>query len=202
MEDDHTHERALAHFEELIYLRSTFLHHKSVLASIDHAIGNVFEPENHDEISKYVTKIKELVDFVQKMNELGARTTAIEFPLPNLHVSEAKPQYQEVNAKYEKLRDVRQQLAVLGIPTGGVETAMADILMVINIYLFKSCTQLIFSPNRSMAQPSLSRSQKSRLSRNSRLHLMSNLHHQTMYPGSWEGIFSLRVLAPLDQHVR
>ncbi len=137
MQDDLTHERALAQFEKLMDLRPTFLHHKSVLVSIDYALGNVFKPQNHDEIGKYITKIKELVDFVQKMDELGVGTTGIELPLPNLHVSEAKPQCQKVNAKYEKLRDVRHRLAELGIPTVGVETAMADILMVINIHLSK-----------------------------------------------------------------
>lgn len=131
MQDDHTHERALAELGKLMDPRPTFLQHKSVLVSIDHAIGNVFEPENHDKISKYITKIRELVDTVRKLNELGADTTGIEFRLPILRVSEAKPQSQRANAKYEELREVRQQLAVLGIPTVGVENAMADMFMVI-----------------------------------------------------------------------
>ena len=152
MQDDHSHERALAQFEELMGLRPTFLDHKSVLVSIDHAIGNVFEPRNHDEISTHITKIKELVDFVRKMNELGVGTAGIEFPLPILHVSEAKPQYQKVNAKYEKLKKIRHRLAVLGIPTVGVETAMADILMVINIHLSRFCVRLTDRLYRSMAQ--------------------------------------------------
>ena len=164
MQDDHTHERALANFEKLMDLRPTFLHHKSVLVSIDHAIGNVFELKNHDEIGKYITKIEELVQFVQKMSELGVDTTGIELPLPSLHVPEAKPQYQKVNAEYDKLRDVRHRIAVLGISTVGVETAMAHILMVINIYLSKLCTQLIDPLNRSMVQLLLSRFEKSRLS--------------------------------------
>ena len=133
MQNEHTYECALAQFETLIDLRPTFLHHESVLLSIDHAIGNVFESQNHDEIGKYITKFQELVEFVKKMNELGVGTTGIELSLPNLHVSETKPQDQKVNAKYKKLRDVRHQLTLLGIPTRGVETAMADILMVINI---------------------------------------------------------------------
>ena len=137
MQDDHAHERALAQFERLMALRPTFLHHKSVLVSVDHAIGNVFTPENHHEIGNYITKIKELVSLVQKMNQLGVGTTGIELPLPNLHVSEAKLQYQDDNAKYEKFKVVRHRLALLGIPTVGVETAMADILMVTNIYLSK-----------------------------------------------------------------
>ena len=163
MQDDHTHERTLAQLGKLMDLRPTFLHHKSVLVSIDHAIVNVFEPENHDEISKYITKLRELVDTVRKMNELGAGTTSVDFRLPNLRVSEAKPQYQKVNAKYEELRDVKQQLAALGIPTVGVENAMADILIVINIYLPKFCTQLTKSLNRSMTQSLLSTSKKNRL---------------------------------------
>ena len=158
MQDDHPHERALAQLGKLMDLRQKFLHHKSVLISIDYAIGNVFEPENHCEISKHVIKIRELVDTVRKMDELGAGTTSIDFRLPNLRVSEAKPQNQKVNAKYEQLRDVKQQLAVLGIPTVGVDNAMADILMVINIYLSKVCTQLTYSLNRSPTIFLLSRS--------------------------------------------
>ena len=157
MQDDQTHECALAHFEKLIALRPTFLHHKSVVVSVDHAIANVFKPQNHHEVGNYITKIEKLVVFVQEMNKLGVSTTGIGLPLPDLHVSEAKPQYQKVNAKYEKLRDVRQQLAVLGIPTIDVETAMADILMVTDIYLSKFCTQLTDPLNRSMVQLLLSR---------------------------------------------
>ena len=157
MQHDHTHERALAHFEKLIALRPTFLHHKSVLVSVDHAIGNVFKPQNHDEIGNYIPKIEKLVGFVQEMNKLGVRTTGIGLRLPDLHVSQAKPKYQEVNAKYERLRDVRHQLTVLGIPTIDVEIAMADILMVILIYLSRFCTQLTNSLNRSMVQLLLSR---------------------------------------------
>ena len=137
-------------------LRPTFIHHKSVLVSVDHAIGNVFKPQNHDEIGNYITKIEKLATFVQEMNNLGVSTTSIGLPPPDLQVSEAKPQYQEVNAKYEKLRDVRHQLSVLGIPTIDVEIAMADILMVILIYLSRSCTQLTDPPNRSMVQLLLS----------------------------------------------
>ena len=140
MQDDRTLERALAQFENLMDLRPTFLHHKSVLVSIDHAIGNVFEPQNHDDVGKYIIKVGELVDFVQKMNELGVGTTGIELPLPDLHISGAQPQYHKLNAKYERLKDVRHRLVVLGIPTVGVEAAIADVLMVINIYLSDFCT--------------------------------------------------------------
>ena len=84
-------------------LRATFLDHKSVLVSIDHAIGNVSEPQNYDEVGKYITKIRELVDLVQKMNGLGFGTTGIGLPLPDLHKCGAQLQYQKVNAKYEKL---------------------------------------------------------------------------------------------------
>ena len=151
MQDDSTLERALAHFESLMDLRPTFLDHKSVLVSIDHAIGNVFESRNHDEIGKYITKIRELVEFVQKMNGLGVGTTGIELPLPDLHISGAQPEYHKVNAKYDKLKDVRHRLVVLGIPTVGVEAAIADVLMVINIYPSTFCTQLTYSLFRSMA---------------------------------------------------
>ncbi len=151
MQNDRTLECALAQFENLMDLRPTFLHHKSVLVSIDHAIGNVFEPQNHDEVGKYIIKVGELVDFVQKMNELGVGTTGIELPLPDLHISGAQPQYHKLNAKYEKLKDVRHRLVVLGIPTVGVEAAIADVLMVINIYLSDFCTQLTDPLNRSMA---------------------------------------------------
>lgn len=151
MQNDHTLERALAHFENLVALRPTFLHHKSVLGSIDHAIANIFEDQNHDEVGKYIVKIRELMEFVQKMNELGVGTTGIELPLPNLHISGMQPQYQRINAKYEQLRDVRQRLVLLGISTVGVEAAIADVLMVINIYLSSFCTQLTNPPNRSMA---------------------------------------------------
>lgn len=157
MQDVHSHERALAHFEKLIALRPTFLHHKSVLVSIDHAIGNVFKPQNHDDIGNYIPKIEKLVGFVQEMNKLGVSTTGIGLPLPDLHVSKAKPQYQEVNARYERLRDVRHQLTVLGIPTIDVETAMADILMVILIHLSRFCTQLTDSLYRSTVQLLLSK---------------------------------------------
>ena len=71
MQSDHTLERALAQFEALMHLRPTFLHHDSVLVSIDHAIGDVFEDQNYDEVSKYIIKIRELVDFVEKMNGRG-----------------------------------------------------------------------------------------------------------------------------------
>ena len=152
MQDDHSHERALAQFEELMGLRPTFFGHKSVLVSIDHAIGNVFEPRNHDEISKHITKIKELVGFVRKMDELVIGITGIEVPLPNLHVSEAKPQYQKVNAKYGKLKAIKRQLVVLGIPTVGVENAMLDVLMVINVHPSRFCIRLTDRINRSMAQ--------------------------------------------------
>ena len=138
MQDNRTHERALAQIEKLMNLRPTFLHHKSVLISIDHAISNVFEPRNHDKTSKYITKFEELVQFVKKMSDLGVGTTGIELPLPSLHVPEAKSHYREVNTRYEKLRDVRHQLDVLGIPTVSVEIAMAAILMVTNIYLSTS----------------------------------------------------------------
>ena len=133
-------------------LRPTFLGHKSVLVSIDRAIGNVFEPRNHDEISKHITKIKELVGFVRKMDELGVSITGIELPLPDLHVSEANPQYQKVSAKYEKLKQIRRRLAALRIPTVGVETAMADVLMVINIHPSRVPTRLTDQINRSVAQ--------------------------------------------------
>ena len=152
MQDDHSHGRALAQFKELMDLRPTFLGHKSVLVSIDHAIGNVFEPRNHDEISKHITKIKELVGFVRKMDELGVGITGIELPLPDLLVSEANPQYQKVSAKYEKLKHIRRRLAALGIPTVGVENAMADVLMVINIHPSRVRTGLTDRINRSMAQ--------------------------------------------------
>lgn len=152
MQDDHSHERALAQYEELMGLRPTFLDHKSVLVSIDHAIGNVFESRNHDEISKHITKIKELVGFLRKMKELGVGTKGIELPLPNLHVSEANPKYQKVNAKYEKLKDIRLRLALLGITTVGVENAMAEVLMVININPSEFCTRLTDHMSRSMAQ--------------------------------------------------
>ena len=147
-QNDHTHERALAHFEKLIALRPTFLHHESILVSVDQAIGNVFKHQNHHEIGNYVTKIEKLVVFVQEMNKLGVSTTGIGILLPDLHVSEAKPEYQEINAKYEKLRDVRQQLTVLGIPTIDVEIAMANILMVIDIHLI----QMLYSANTSAKQ--------------------------------------------------
>ena len=87
MQNDHTLERALAQFEALMHLRPTFLHYNSVLVSIDHAIGNVFEDQNYDKISKYIIKIRELVDFVAKMNWHGVGTTGIELPLPDLHIS-------------------------------------------------------------------------------------------------------------------
>ena len=157
MQDNHTHERALALLEKLMALRPTFSRHKSVLVSVDHAIGNVFKPQNHDEIGNYIPKIEKLVGFVQEMNKLGVRTTSIGLPSPDLQVSEAMPQYQEVNAKYEKLRDVRHQLTMLGIPTIDVENAMADILMVINICLSNFCTQLTDPLNRSMVQLLLSK---------------------------------------------
>ena len=83
--------------------RPTFLDHKSVLVSIDHAIGNVFEPQNYDEVGKYITKIRELVDFVQKMNGLGVGTTGIELPIPDLHICGAQLQYQKANANYQTL---------------------------------------------------------------------------------------------------
>lgn len=158
MQDDHSHRRALAQYRELMDLRPTFLKHKSVLVSIDHAIGNVFESRNHDKISKHIIKIKELVDFIRKMSELGVGTTGIELPRPDLHVSEAKPQYQTVNAKYEKLKRIKARLAVLGIPTVGVENAMAEVLMVMNIHPFRSCTRLTDWITRSMAQLLLYRS--------------------------------------------
>ena len=150
MQSDHSHERALAQYEELMGLRPTFLDHKSVLVSIDHAIGNVFEARNHDEISKHITKIKELVGFLRKMTELGVGTTGIELALPNLHVSEANPKFQKANAKHEKLKDIRRRLVVLGIPTVGVETAMADVFMVIIIHPSGFCTRLTDRINRSM----------------------------------------------------
>ena len=79
-------ERALAQCESLMDQRPTFLDHRLVLVSIDHAIRNVFEPQNHDEVGNYITKIRELVDIVQKMNGLGFGTTGIELPLPDLHL--------------------------------------------------------------------------------------------------------------------
>ena len=133
MEDDRTLELALAQYENLMDLRPKFLHHNSVLASIDHAIGKVFEPKNHDEVGRYITRIKELDDFIQKMNGLGVGTTGIELPLSDLHTPGARRKDQKVNAKYEKLKDVERRLVVLGIPTVGVEAAIADVLMVINI---------------------------------------------------------------------
>ena len=151
MQNDHTLERALAQFEDLMHLRPTFVHHNSVLVSIDHAIGNVFEDQNYDEVSRYIIKIRELVDFVEKMNELGVGTTGIELPRPNLHISGAQPQYKKINAKYEQLKDVRHRLVVLGIPTVGIEAAIANVLMVINICPSSFCTQLTEPPNRSMA---------------------------------------------------
>ena len=104
-------ERALAQCESLMDQRPTFLDHRLVLVSIDHAIRNVFEPQNHDEAGNYITKIRELVDFVQKMSGLGVCTTDIELPLPDLHmwgttaVPENRCQIQNI--------DVRRQLAVL-----------------------------------------------------------------------------------------
>ena len=100
---------------------------------MDDTIGNVFEPRNYDEVEKYITKIRELVDFIQKMNGLGVGTTGIELPLSDLHTPGARRKDQKVNAKYEKLKDVERRLVVLGIPTVGVEAAIADVLMVINM---------------------------------------------------------------------
>ena len=147
-QNDHNYERALAHFEKLIALRPTFLHHESILVSVDHALGKVFNPQNHNEISNYVTKIEKLVVFVQEMDKLGVSTTGIGIPLPDLHASEAKPEYGEMYAKYEKLRDARQQLTGLGIPTIDVEIATANILMVIDIHLI----QMLHSANKSAKQ--------------------------------------------------
>ena len=135
MQHDHTYERALAHFEKLMALRPTFLHHESILVSVDHALRNVFNPQNHHEIGNYVTKIEKLAVFVQEMDKLGVSTTGIGIPVPDLHASEARPKHREIYAKYEKLRDVRQQLTGLGIPTIDVEIATARILMVIDIHL-------------------------------------------------------------------
>ena len=147
-QNDHNYQRALAHFEKLIALRPTFLRHESILVSVDHALGNVFNPQNHNEIGNYVTKIEKLVVFVQEMDKLGVSTTGIGIPLPDLHVSEADPKHQEIHAKYEKLRDVRQQLSELSIPTIDVEIATANILMVIDIHLI----QMLHSANKSAKQ--------------------------------------------------
>ena len=87
MHDDRTLEPPLAQLEDLMDLRPTFSHHDLVLVSIDHAIGNVFEPKNYDEVGKYIIKIRELMNSIQKMNELSVGTTGIELTLPDLHLS-------------------------------------------------------------------------------------------------------------------
>ena len=104
-------ERALAQCESLMDQRPTFLDHRLVLVSIDHAIRNVFEPQNRDEVGNYITKIRELMDFVQKMNGLGVGTTGIELPLPDLHLwgTTAVP---EIQCQIQNI-DIRRRLAVL-----------------------------------------------------------------------------------------
>ena len=67
MSSTEDHERSLAQYDELLNVKAIFLKYQSVLAGIDHAIANFFDPQTHNEVGNCLAKVKDLTRVVKKM---------------------------------------------------------------------------------------------------------------------------------------
>jgi len=128
LSNDLSYDLSLARFDELMNLRPTFARHKSILASIDHAIANVFDSFNHAEILVYTRRITELATMLPQLEAWGA---SIHLPFSQVYSTAIDVTYAKHATKMKSLMKLRDQMVGLGISTGGIEAGIAGIFKVI-----------------------------------------------------------------------
>ena len=118
---------------ELINLRQTIADHDVDPAGVDLAISNVFESNKGPLIDAMISDGKCLVTLMIQLNVLGIDTTNVKMALGKAFVPGISGTYDAGLLRLKELIKMREQMAKMGIPTGCIETTMAEVFRVSRI---------------------------------------------------------------------
>ena len=115
---------------ELINLRQAMTDHKMDPAGVELAISNTFDPKKGCMIDIMILNAKELMAAILKLEMLQIDSSNAKMTLENSFIPGMSGQYDADLLRLKGMIEMREQMAQLGIPTGCIEAAMAEVFQV------------------------------------------------------------------------
>lgn len=130
LEVDEEFELHTKRWTELINLRQTLTGHEMDPTGIDIAIANVFDSKKGRVIDSIIAESKELMAMISKLQELQIDSTYVKMALAEAVVPGASGMYAAGLVKLRGMIKMREQMRLVGVPTGCIEATIADIFKV------------------------------------------------------------------------
>ena len=127
LQDDGGFELQTKRWTELIELRQALTGHKRDPTGIDIAIADVFDPEKGHFIDSIIVDGKDLMATVLQLEELKIDSTNVKMTLAKILFPGASGTHAADLVKLKGMIKMREQMSGMGIPTGCIEAAIADI---------------------------------------------------------------------------